>query len=298
MNALSLHETTHPLKDAGMRFDALVGIDDHKRQLLDELRFLFQAQRVEAWQKKHHASGLHVGGALASASPLVLLAGEVGCGKTALAGSVATPLARAIDAKVVCMETPSDIRGGGRVGEVSQRITEAFALARDRVRAVGHGLLVIDEADDLVTTRAQTQAHHEDRAGVNVMIKQIDMIARDKVPLAVVMITNRYDAIDPAVVRRATLVLHFERPDEVQRRAIFNRMLHGTQPNEAQIAELVHASSPRDGVPFSASDLTVRLARITLRAAVLADEPFDATVLLTTLQTLHPSPMFSANRIP
>lgn len=295
---MNLHETMHPQKDAGMRFDALVGIDDHKRHLLDELRFLFQPQRVEAWLKKHHAAGLHLGGTLTSTLPLVLLAGEVGCGKTALAGCIATPLAKEIDAQVVCLETPSDIRGGGRVGEVSQRITEAFSLARDRVREVGHGLLVIDEADDLVTTRAQSQAHHEDRAGVNVMIKQIDLIARDKVPLAVVMITNRYDAIDPAVVRRATLVLHFDRPDDVQRRAIFARMLHGTHAKDPQIASLVQASAPRGGVPFSTSDLTVRLGRIALRAAVLADGPFNATALLSALQALHPSPMFSANKAP
>ncbi len=297
MSDLHLHEASHPKRDAQTRFDALVGIDSHKDQLLGELRFLLQPLRFEAWQKKHRATGSQFAAALSSA-PLILLSGEPGCGKTALATSVGTPLANAIDAKVVSLETPSDIRGMGRVGEVSLRITEAFTQARGRAREVGGAILIVDEADDLVTTRAQTQAHHEDRAGVNVVVKQIDQIAREKVPLAVIMITNRYDAIDPAVVRRAALHLRFTRPDEEQRRAIFKQLLTGRAPEEDELAALVRQSAPRRGVSFSFSDLAVRLARTAIRRAVIADHPLDARSLLDGLAEIDPSPMFTAETSP
>lgn len=35
---LALHEERHPNDAAQVRFDCLVGLDDHKEQLLDELR--------------------------------------------------------------------------------------------------------------------------------------------------------------------------------------------------------------------------------------------------------------------
>ena len=148
---------------------------------------------------------------------------------------MATPVARAIDHRIVCLETPSDIRGGGLVGELSANITDAFAQARAKAEQIGRGILVLDEADDLATRRSQMQAHHEDRAGVNVLIKQIDQLAKAKAPIAVIMITNRADVLDPAVVRRAALRLEFHRPDETARAAIFGRILEGTDATDGQI---------------------------------------------------------------
>jgi len=84
---------------------------------------------------------------------------------------------------------------------------------RTRAESIGRGILVLDEADDLATRRGQMQAHHEDRAGVNVLIKQIDQLSKAKAPITVIIITNRADVLDPAVVRRAALRLDFHRPD-------------------------------------------------------------------------------------
>jgi AAA+ superfamily predicted ATPase len=252
---------------------------------------LLDAARLGKWMKAHHPKGLPIAAEMATGSPLLLLSGEVGCGKTALANSVGSPLARALDGKVVVMETPSNIRGWGHVGELSARITEAFEQATQRVREVGRGLLLLDEADDLATARSQMQAHHEDRAGVNVLIKQIDRIAREKIPLAVLMITNRSRALDPAVVRRASLHLRFHRPNAVQRRAVLAHLLEGTHPSEEQLAELVRASEGLDGVPHSFSDLSVRLARAALRRAFRDGRPFGAALLLQTLEEIEPSPL-------
>jgi SpoVK/Ycf46/Vps4 family AAA+-type ATPase len=290
MSGLDLLETRHPDPDAKRRYEALVGLDAQKQELLDELSLRLDPRRLATWLEAHHPGGLPVA-ETATGAPLVILYGEVGCGKTALATSVGTPLARALDGKVVTLETPSNIRGWGHVGELSARITEAFEQAIARVRAVGRGLVIIDEADDLATARSATQAHHEDRAGVNVLVKQIDRVAREKLPLAVLLITNRLQALDPAVVRRASLLLRFTRPDAAQRRALIERLLVGAKASRHEIDRLVSASEPREGVPYSFSDFTGRLSRAALRAAQREDRPFGAAVLLRVLEEIGPSPL-------
>ena len=289
MTELRLIETVHPTKEALQDFQALMGIDAIKDALVDELTLILDRDRLDAWSRKHHPGGLGILKRARSKAPLILLAGDVGCGKSALASCVATPVARTIDHRIVCVETPSDIRGGGLVGELSANITDAFAQTKAKAEQIGRGILVLDEADDLATRRGQMQAHQEDRAGVNVLIKQIDQIAKAKAPIAVIMITNRADVLDPAVVRRAALRLDFHRPDDAARNAIFGRILEGTGATDEQIRELVKltAKSP----PYTFSDLTDRIARLALRQAWKANEPFGIATLKAAIAIVEPSPL-------
>ena len=264
MSELHLHESKHPNKDARATFDGLVGLDSQKEQLVEELTLLLDASRIERWRKKHHAKGLPILDTLAKGAPLVMLSGEVGCGKTALATSVATPIAEKLDAQVACLETPSNVRGTGLVGDLSNRVTTVFSMAKAKVSgATRYGVLVIDEADDLTTSRAQLQAHHEDRAGLNVLVKQIDMLARATPGLAVILITNRVAVLDPAIRRRVALHLTFERPARDARRALFTSLLRGTNATERDLDELARKSERKD-IPFSSSDIVHRVARIAL----------------------------------
>jgi SpoVK/Ycf46/Vps4 family AAA+-type ATPase len=294
MSELRVLETVHPTREAAAEFDALLGIDAHKEALVDELTLILDRSRLEVWRKKHHASGLGILGHARSKAPLILLSGDVGCGKTALASCVGTPVARQLDQRVMCVETPSDIRGGGHVGELSARITEAFAQAKSKATSVGRGILVIDEADDLATGRSQMQAHHEDRAGVNVLIKQIGQVARDAIPLAVIIITNRADVLDPAVLRRAVLSLQFERPNDAARALVFRKMLDGTKATESQIQDLVKLT--HKSVPYTFSDLTDRIARLALRRAWKSDRPFGIDTIKAAITEVEPSPLMESGR--
>lgn len=289
MTELKLIEVRHPTKTGLADFDALVGIDGHKAALVDELTLVLDRDRFAAWAKTHHPCGLGILNRLKAKAPLVLLSGEVGCGKTALASCVATPVARALDKEVLCLETPSDIRGGGHVGELSARITDAFAQARAKAGTAGCAILIIDEADDLATSRSQSQAHHEDRAGVNVLIKQIDQLTRDKAPLAVIMITNREDVLDPAVLRRSALRLHFSRPDEIMRAVVFRHMLEDTGADDADISKLVAAS--KHETPYSISDLTDRIGRLALRRAWKENRPFGFAFVAEAIAEVEPTPL-------
>jgi SpoVK/Ycf46/Vps4 family AAA+-type ATPase len=290
---LHLLETRHPDHSAQEHFDALVGLEKQKEQLLDELLLLLEPDRMAEWLQRHHPKGLPLANMARSASPLVLLAGEVGCGKTALATTIATPLAKKLGEKVRVLETPSNIRGTGLVGELSARVTEAFTQAKAKV-GKGLGLLIIDEADDLALSRAENQAHHEDRAGLNVLIKQVDLLTREKTRLVVLLITNRARAMDPAILRRAALFLEFTRPGSTERGYLFERLLEGSHYTPAELKDLVKKSEGK--IPYSYSDLTQRVARAALLESWRRDEPFSASHLVAALAQVEPSPLMDGQR--
>lgn len=290
MSELSLIDNRHPSDEAQQRYDELVGIDTQKKQLVDHLLLHLDPDRLRRWARTHHGKGLSLLNRIVDRSPLVLLSGDVGCGKTALATSVATPLAKQMKAAVLCFETPSDIRGSGRVGEISARITAAFQQARSRLSKSSYGLLVIDEADDLATSRAQMQAHHEDRAGLNVLVKQLDMAEREHTRLGVLLITNRAKVLDPAIMRRVSLHLCFRRPDDTARRQLLEQMLAGTHYTPTDIDALVAATKAR-GVPYSYSDLTGRLAQAAIHRAWREDRPLSAALLQAVLTEVEASPL-------
>ena len=288
MSSIRLHETRHPNDLATARYKGLIGIDEQKVEILDYLLNILDPDRLTRWRKKHHPRGLPLAKRIEGRPPLVILAGDVGCGKTALASSVGSPLALELDARIIALETPSDIRGGGLVGELSARVTAAFSEARTIIGKDARGIFVIDEGDDLGTSRAQIQAHHEDRAGLNVLIKQIDQLARDRVPLAVVLVTNRLSALDPALVRRAQ-VIRFVRPDAETRRALFKILLEGVDHDEKDICALLKVSERTP--PFSYSDLVQRGAEAALVAALRTDRPLSAKMLRDTVEQLNPTPV-------
>src|SRR5690606_11086970 len=148
---VKLHEHKHPNQAAEAAYNDLIAIDEKKETLLNTLELFFDNDKVEKWQKRYHPKGLDFFQTLTGGTPLIILSGDVGCGKTALAHSVGTPLAKRIDKRIIVFETPSNIRGAGRVGEISNRITDAFEQVKSKIKTGQMGILLIDEADDLAT---------------------------------------------------------------------------------------------------------------------------------------------------
>lgn len=225
-------------------------------------------------------------------SPLIILSGEVGCGKTALATSVGSVLAKKIDSRVLTLEAPTNLRGSGLVGEISKRLTDAFDMARSALKNanIAQGILIFDEADDIATSRSQNQAHHEDRAGLNTLIKQIDRLKVDKINIAVILITNRLSVLDPAIRRRASIEIEFERPNEDQLYSLFKRILEGVDHNEKDIKGLIKVAREKE-IPFSFSDISDRAAKMALMTCVREKRQFDVRSLGEALSLLSPSPL-------
>jgi len=295
-NTLKLPEFPHPNKEALKDYNLLIGIDEQKKELLRTLEMLLDQKKIQQWVKKFHSKGLPFMAHLKTSSPLIILSGEVGCGKTALAQSIGTPLADLLASPVKVFETPSNIRGSGLVGEISNRITEVFETAKSRLKNDEIGLLIIDEADDLATSRAQNQAHHEDRAGLNVLIKQVDSIMKSNKRLAVIMITNRLVVLDPAIRRRTSLHLVFERPTGKKLEDVLMALLYGTEWKKTDMDILIKSASSHS-VPYSYSDLIQRVAKQTLYEAVEKKVPFSIALFQTILEKTEPTPLLGEQKL-
>ncbi len=272
------------------QFNNLVGIDNQKKELLSALRMIVNPAEFKDWIKRH---GLEKSSFLknySKVSPLILLSGDVGCGKTELANSCGASLAKVMDKKVNIFATPSDLRGSGRVGEISARITAIF---NQIIEQSGNEptILILDEADDVASSREKDQQHHEDRAGVNALIKELDRLERSQLKVAVLFITNRSKAMDPAILRRAAVEIQFDRPDKESLNSVIEQISEGLEFSKAQKAELVESCLEKQ-IPFTYSDLYRKVVKQTIITCWQADQPFSFEALLQSIKNTNPSPKF------
>ena len=251
------------------RLAKLVGLEDQKTRLTKVLGLLVNSAGLTDWAKKFHPGSEDLLETVLRRPPLVVLAGDVGSGKSELAETIGDAVARQEKINITLFPLSLSTRGQGRVGEMTQLISAAFDYTIEEAkklkssdgRARGAVILLIDEADALAQSRENAQMHHEDRAGVNAFIRGIDRIANAQLPAAVIMCTNRLSALDPAVKRRAAEVLSFGRPNDAQRRSVLTRRLARLGIPDIAFDELVRVTGPREGnIPgFTFSDLTQRL---------------------------------------
>lgn len=198
---------------------------------------------------------------------MILFSGDVGTGKTTLAESFGDRIARDERIKVTVLRLSLMTRGRGAVGEMTHLMSQAFAEVETLASRGATGkktasavILIIDEADALAESRDVKEMHHEDRAGVNALIRGIDRLSRKRLPVLIVLCTNREEAIDPAVLRRAAAHYRFERPNDEQR-AVLIRTALGEIFSEAELEKLVELTGPQDGrsYGYTYSDITGRL---------------------------------------
>lgn len=291
-----------PDGNAQRRYASLVGLDRTKDLAVREALALLAPERVSEWSTKHHRKMLRAAELLRDRTRLLVFAGDVGTGKTALAESFGDEVARKAGIDVLLFPLSLSTRGTGAVGEMTRLIASAFNYVSDQIpqtrngRSGVAGILLIDEADALAQSRELSQMHHEDRAGVNALIRGIDRLASEQRPVLTVMCTNRIGAIDPAVQRRAAAVFTFSRPNDTQRRKVLSEAFSDLGLSAAQIDDLVRLTGPQAGrkYGYTYSDLTNRL----IPGAVLASFP-DAPLTFATIQTVAqdpPTPPFQESR--
>ena len=298
-------ERVFPNEEARAWYDSLKGIDEHKERILVELEMLLYPDELAAWSKKYHrGTVLKLCDRARNRVPLVLLEGDVGTGKTALAETVGDALARRVSSAkhVHLLKINTQVRGTGQVGEMSDLIVQAFAQAEARARSLkGESvLLLLDEADALAASRDTQQMHHEDKAGLNTVLQRLDNLRQTSLPIATLFITNRPDALDPAVRRRAALTLHFTRPDETARTEIIRSSVPELSLSSAVLSDLVQLTGEKDkrnkGVPFTASDLTDRLLPGALREAFSGKRALTGEDLLRQARLLEATPPFGGSQ--
>ncbi|SDR44545.1 ATPase family associated with various cellular activities (AAA) [Rhizobiales bacterium GAS113] len=296
------HRIAYPDPDARERLSRLIGLDDHKARLSKILGLLVNPVGLQAWAKKHHPGADSLMSTVMRRPPLVVLAGDVGSGKTELAETIGDAVARQEHIDVTLFPLSLSTRGEGRVGEMTQLLSAAFDVTHtegSKLKASGGGrarggvILLVDEADAIAQSRESAQMHHEDRAGVNAFIRGVGRLGNGRLPVAVIMCTNRLSALDPAVKRRAADILVFERPSDAQRRAVLTDALGMLGMGNARIEELVAATGPTPlrKYGFTFSDLVQRLV-----PAIVLDAYPDSAVLparaLEIARAMIPTPPF------
>ena len=271
----------YPDIEARERLNRLVGIDEHKKRLAKILGLLINPSGLESWASKHHPKADRLLDVVLRRPPLVVLAGDVGSGKSELAETIGDYVSRQENVDITLYPMSLATRGQGLVGQMTKLLSAAFDHVIEQAQKLkntdkasrGAVILLVDEADAIAQSRETSQMHHEDRAGVNTFIRGIDRIANAKIPAAVIMCTNQLSALDPAVRRRAADILPFARPNDTQRTAILESLskLGFSKP---QIAEVIKSTGTCPGreYGFTFSDLTQRL----LPAIVLDAYPDNA----------------------
>jgi AAA+ superfamily predicted ATPase len=293
----------YPDPVAQRRLARLVGLDDVIDQVVKEVRIQLDPGLLDQWTNKVYGAKLPIVGLFRDRYPFFIFAGDVGTGKTVLAETFGDRVARDEDIVVQLYRLSLSARGTGAVGQMTQLLAAAFdEVYQAAKQAESHGgrpraatMLLIDEADALAQSREFTQMHHEDRAGVNALIRGVDKLAATHVPAVVVMCTNRLGALDPAVRRRAARVFEFVRPSFERRRQVFTAALEGAGFTAEQIESIAEATGEAEGrvYPYSYSDLYQRL----LPTLVLDSFPdgrlsFERTMELVA--EIAPTPPFNS----
>ena len=292
-----------PDVDMDKQFEMLVGLDHLKTTLLKEARLVLVPELLEQWSKEKYGCVLPCVEQFHDRSPLMVFSGDVGTGKTTLANSLGSPIAREIHVKVTLLRLSLITRGEGVVGQMTHLISQAFDevadLAQRKAKLNGKPastiVFVIDEADALAESRNTEQMHHEDRAGVNALIRGIDRLAQERLPVLVILCTNRSKSLDPAVLRRAVVHHEFKRPNSEQREVLFRRAFNSIFDGD-QYCELVRLTGPdekRRDYSYSFSDITQRLIPNILLEA-FPDRSVSFDLALSVLEQTEPTQPFDS----
>ena len=295
---------SYPHPDARDRLARLVGIDHHISRLTKSLGLLVHPGGLKLWGHEFHPGAEKIINSVLMRPPLVILGGDVGSGKTELAETIPDAVARQEEIEIDLLPLSLSARGQGRVGEMTQLISAAFdftvkeanTIQKNKEGADGAIILLVDEADALAQSRETADLHQEEVSGVNAFIRGIDRLANSRLPAAVIMCTNRYDAIDPAVTRRAAEIMTFGRPDADNRRKLLAPRLQELGFDEVDVDAIVDATGPRDGMPgFTYSDLAQRLIP-TMVLDAYPEQPITATRALMLAQEMIATPPFMDKR--
>jgi AAA+ superfamily predicted ATPase len=284
-------ETTLPDAYLESRATGLIGFDVRFDRLGRTMELLLNPKALAVWASRFHGADVALLDAMSDRYPLAVLHGDVGTGKTAFAEGAANALCRIHHLEGTLFKLSNRVRGVGQVGQMSHLIAEAFTVVEAAAGRKRVSVLLIDEADSLAASRGQQHSHHEDKVAVNTLIQKIDDARRIGGRILVILCTNRFAVLDPALIRRAALIEEFHRPGADERHALLSADLSGLGISPHAIDEAVGLTGAdmNAGVGFTFSDLRTRL----LPTAVLRaypDRPLTDADIIESATAMMPSP--------
>ncbi len=281
------------LPSAGIkeRTENLIGFETKFQRIYGNLKLLLDPEGLKEWSTKHHKVELPIISQLTERYPLIILAGDAGTGKTVSAEAIADKMVRELNKEGFFLKLSTRVRGEGLHGQMGTLVNDAFSELKKQAGKSRLAFLLIDEADAIATTRSTMQMHQEEKAAVNTLIQKIDEIRELNGRAVILMSTNRLHFIDEAIIRRAAVILEFERPDEQERKELFEKSLKGIKFSEKELQKLSDLTSPEqnEGIGYSFSDIRLKI----LPEAVVMSFPERALtyeILCDTIKKIKPSP--------
>ena len=288
-----LFELEVSLPDAHLSAQAqrLVGFGARYERLRQDLRLLIDKDGLEKWSKQHYRRRVALLDTLIDRYPLVIFHGDVGTGKTATAESASNALARRAQKRRSALQTKharSRRRKSGRNERPDK--SKAFEIVSKEAGKAKLSFLIIDEADSLAARRNGGQSHHEDKVAVNTLIQKIDDVRR-LAGRVLVILTNRYESLDPAILRRAAYVEEFCRPSDAERLELLRLDCNGLDLTDSTLNEVVELTGPAGPhkLGYTFSDLRTRLLPEAL-AQAYPSRKIERADLITAVTRVPPTP--------
>jgi hypothetical protein len=288
----------YPDDSAAARYAGLVGMEDVKARVHNELALWLAPERLAEWSHRHGHQGLVSElAAPPSLAPVIVLAGDSGTGKTSLAESLGDPLARSLRVKLSAYrvgpnsDSARQLEGALRLDLASQAVTVEPDTAFS-----GH-ILIYDPQYALETGGTGDPQGGDRRAVVDRVVQAAEMLAARGQPAAVIMCVSQPSELGVAVRRLTSEVFVLARPGAAEREVVLRRLTEGIRMTDAELVRLVRATGPRDGASgYTYGDLTQRL----MHAAILAsypDRPLTATTLIGVARRLESTPTAGATSL-
>jgi SpoVK/Ycf46/Vps4 family AAA+-type ATPase len=280
-----------PNSEVLKRTNELIGFQAKFDRIYSNLKLLLDQDGLIEWSKRFHKVELPVINQLKDKYPLIILAGDAGTGKTVSAESIADKMTRELKKEGFFLKLSTRVRGEGLHGQMGNLVNDAFAELKTQAGKRRIAFLLIDEADAIASTRSTTQMHQEEKAAVNTLIQKIDEIRELNGRAIVFMSTNRLHFIDEAILRRASIILEFQRPNKEERKELFSQSLNGIKLSEKELEKLSELTSPEknNDLGHSFSDIRLKVLPEAI-AKAFPDKPLTFELLVETITSIKPSP--------
>ena len=250
--------------------DDIILSDAVKAQILDVATYAENSYRVfELWGfKETHKYSRRIG---------VNLYGLPGTGKTMAAHAIAKNLG-----KKILVVNYADIESK-YVGETPKNIRKVFEVAKKT-----DSILFFDEADAILSKRVTNMTQAVD-VSVN-QTRSVMLMLMNEYQDFIIFATNFISNFDPAFMRRISIHIKFDLPDEVCRKKLWEKYIPKSLPNNIDVEEI---AKKFDGI--SGSDIANAMLNAAFKAARLRADFLDKKLVFEAVEHILESKKANSN---
>lgn len=251
--------------------DDIILSDAVKEQILDVATYAENSYRVfELWGfKQTHKYSRRIG---------VNLYGAPGTGKTMAAHAIAKNLGRKI-----LIVNYADIESKF-VGETPKNIRKVFEVGKKT-----QSILFFDEADAILSKRVTNMTQAVD-VSVN-QTRSVMLMLMNEYQDFIIFATNFISNFDPAFMRRISIHVKFELPDEICRQKLWAMYIPKSLPNNIDVEEI---AKKYDGI--SGSDISNAMLNAAFKAARLRADLLDKNLVFEAVENILESKKANLDR--